>query len=103
MLSKDSDRLTDRPPVLPLTKLEPLPGTRPAGLLPLDRTGIPSHQARRPKLGPVLAIGLNESPGDGMPQGTRLAGLAAAVHMRPDIEGAKGVGGGEGLLDMLDQ
>ena len=51
----------------------------------------------------MLTIGLDQGPGNGMPQGTCLARLPTAVHVRLDVESAQSVRGGEGLLDMLHQ
>ena len=51
----------------------------------------------------MLTIGLDQGPGNSMPQGTRLPRLAAAVHVRLYVEGTQGICGREGLLDMLHQ
>ena len=58
-------------PRLPLAELEPLPGARTTRLLALDGARIASHQAGGPELEPVLAIGLDQGPGDGVPQARR--------------------------------
>src|SRR5215208_4704492 len=74
---------------LPLAKLEPLPCSRPAGLLPLDRAGIARHQPGRPELGPVLSIGLHQCSRDGVAQRPRLPGLSTTIHVRLHIERAE--------------
>ena len=93
-----------RPPaLLPLAELEPLSGARTAGLLALDGARIARQEPGRPQLGPVQAVGLHQRPRDAVPERARLPRLAAAVHVRRDVEGAEGVGGGERLLDVLHQ
>ena len=77
------------------------PGT--ARLLALDRPRIAGQQSGRPELGAVHPVGLDQRPGDRHAHRAGLAGLAAAVHVRLHVEGAQGVGGGERLLDVLDQ
>ncbi len=92
------------PPVrLPLAELESLPCSRTTGLLSLDRARIAGHEAGGPELEPVLAIGLDERPGDAMPQGAGLSGLPATGHVRLYVERTEGVGCGEGLLNVLHQ
>jgi hypothetical protein len=88
---------------LPLRKLEPLPRSRPAGLLPLDSTGIAGHQAGRPELDPVLSVGLYQGPCNGVPKRAGLSGLPAPIHVCLHIERAESIGGGERLLNVLHQ
>src|SRR3954471_22827142 len=95
--------LAEKLPLLPLTELEPLPRARTAGLLPLDGPRVAGHQSSGSQLGPMLAIGLDQGPRNGVPKGPGLPRLAAAVHMGFHIEGAERVGGGERLLDVLHQ
>src|SRR6476646_9942401 len=92
-----------RPSVLPLTKLEPLPGAWATRLLPLHGPRIAGQEPGGPALGPVLAVGTHQGPRNPEAQRARLSGLAAPVHVGPHIEGAEGVGGGQRLLDVLHQ
>src|ERR1043166_8166385 len=89
--------------VLPLTELEPLPGSRPPGLLPLHRARIAGEETAGPKLGPMQLVGQHQGPRDPHPERPGLARLPAPVHVRPHVEGAQGVGGRERLLDVLHQ
>jgi hypothetical protein len=51
----------------------------------------------------VLAIRLDQCPGDGVTERSSLTGLATTTHMGLHIEGAESIGGGEGLLNVLNQ
>src|SRR5262245_58167140 len=88
---------------LPLTELEPLPGTSAARLLALDRPGIPSQQSGGPQLDAMLTVGRDERPGDGEAQRAGLSRLPATVDQRADIESAERVGRSKRLLDVLYQ
>ncbi len=89
--------------ILPLAELEPLPRTGTSRLLALNRPGVPGHKTCGPELGPVLAIGFHQRPGNGVPQRAGLTGLTATVHVGLHIERAQRIRRGEGLLDVLHQ
>src|SRR3989442_10726693 len=88
---------------LPLAELEPLPRARTARLLALDGARIAGHETGRAQLGPVLPVGLHQGPRNRVPERARLSRLAAAVHVRPHVERAQRVRGGEALLDVVHE
>jgi hypothetical protein len=49
----------------------------------------------------MLGICLDQCPGNSKAQRTGLAGLPAAIHVRPNVERAEGIGRGKRLLDVL--
>jgi hypothetical protein len=51
----------------------------------------------------MLPIGLDQSPGDGVPESAGLPCLASAAHMGLHVKGTESVGCSERLLNVLNQ
>src|SRR5829696_259556 len=88
---------------LALAELELLACFRAAGLLALHRAGVAREEAEVAELPAVPLVDLHQRPRDGEAQCARLPRLPAALQVRPDVELAQRVGGGERLLNRRDE
>src|SRR5215207_1273420 len=75
---------------LPLRELRALAGALEAGLLALLDAGVPGEEALLLELGAQRLVGDRQRAGDAVAQGACLAGDAAAVQDRRDVEPALG-------------
>src|ERR1043166_5112242 len=88
--------------VLPLAELETLTSLRTTRLLALDGTCVAREKAQVAKFATVRLVELDEGACDREAKRAGLAGVAAAVDVRFDIEATKGVGRHKGLLNGRD-
>ena len=89
--------------VLALGELRLLAGLLQTVLLALDHTGVAAQVAGALELAAVLVAGLEQRTGDAVTQRAGLAGDAAAVALRDDVEATRGLGDLERRLDEVDE